>query len=69
MRLISLCQFRDDAFWNFITSRSLPGRSDYVFGIEICWCSRRDREFTPEFLARLSELAADGACSFTVGSM
>ncbi|KAJ6535134.1 hypothetical protein B0H19DRAFT_1080527 [Mycena capillaripes] len=62
--LASLFRFQDDALEDFITSRITHLRYESVFEAKIYWLSRRDREFTPEFSAKLSGLG--GGISFSL---
>ncbi|KAJ7146991.1 hypothetical protein C8R44DRAFT_899329 [Mycena epipterygia] len=66
--LTSLLRFRDDSFWQFITSR-IASRSEEAkpFHIQIYWLPHRERECSLEFITRLTELEERGDLLLEIG--
>ena len=63
----SAIEFDDNSFWEFITSRINLGRSDSGLFVMMVLYSRSRREFSPEFLAWLSQLEESGDLIFASG--
>ncbi|KAJ7646047.1 hypothetical protein DFH06DRAFT_1300831 [Mycena polygramma] len=64
--LKSLLRFNDDSLRDLITSRILPGRSDYVPSLEIRYLSDRERDLSPGLVEMMSTLEDSGDFSFEV---
>ncbi|KAJ7146993.1 hypothetical protein C8R44DRAFT_864690 [Mycena epipterygia] len=63
----SILRFSDDALWQFVTSRIVPGRDgDMPFQMQIYWTPRRERECSPEIIAQLEELEERGDLMLTI---
>ncbi|KAF8142198.1 hypothetical protein K438DRAFT_2030214 [Mycena galopus ATCC 62051] len=65
--LSSTIEFRDESLWELVTSRIDPWRSESSpFVVMVLYVSAQ-REFSPEFLAQLSELEQSGDFIFVKG--
>ncbi|KAJ7646045.1 hypothetical protein DFH06DRAFT_582078 [Mycena polygramma] len=69
LRLTSLLRFRDDALQDLVVSRMLPGRSDFVFYLEVHYLCGRERDLSQGFVEAISRLedSGKGNVSFILG--
>ncbi|KAJ6556635.1 hypothetical protein DFH09DRAFT_1491284 [Mycena vulgaris] len=66
----SLFRYTDDAYWDFLTSRLVPGHTVLEpFKTRIWWLlgAGRERDVSPELLARISAVVKLGQLDFGVG--
>ncbi|KAJ6493170.1 hypothetical protein C8R45DRAFT_989063 [Mycena sanguinolenta] len=64
----SLFTFSDDAFYDFLTSRLVPGRRhaprSEPFQARVCWLARREREVSAEVSARITGFMEKGELGY-----
>ncbi|KAJ7656184.1 hypothetical protein B0H17DRAFT_1098511 [Mycena rosella] len=62
LSVASLMHFCDDSLWDFVSSRTPPGRREEgPFVVEVFWLPGRARELSSQFIGRFSALEERGA--------